>query len=127
VVQAAGDGLDLAAQEMRSRRERLAREGLRPLAPWASRLAACETQARLLDPARLLRRGYTITLGPGGQTISSVAGLAAGDRLTTVLADGRLQSIIQPGDEAGLPGNRKAQKRGGKKGKTDAGQKALFR
>jgi exodeoxyribonuclease VII large subunit len=123
----ANDTLDLAARGMQLRRERLAREAVRPLAPWARRLASCETESRLLDPARLLKRGYTITLGPDGRAVGAAAGLAAGDLLTTVLSDGRVQSIVQPGGHAGPSRNRKARKRGGKTGKSDAGQKALFR
>ena len=107
--------------------ERLAREALRPLAPWARRLEGFATQTRLLDPARLLQRGYTITLGPDGKAARQAGALAPGDRLTTVFDDGRVQSIVQPGGDAGTPSQGKGNKRGGKTDQADTGQKTLFR
>ncbi len=106
---------------------RLTREALRPLEPWARRLSGYETQTRLLDPKRLLQRGYTITMGADGKAVQQAAELAPGDKMTTVFVDGRIQSIVQPGADAGTDSLGKAQKRGGKKGKADAGQKTLFR
>ncbi len=107
--------------------ERLAREALRPLAPWSRRLAGYETQARLLDPARLLQRGYTITLGPDGRSLDRAAKVGPGDILKTVFVDGEVRSIVQPGGGAGKSKQGKARKDGGKKGKAHAGQKTLFR
>ena len=121
-------GLLLAARNgLAVQQRRLAREAVRPLEPWSRRLAGYETQTRLLDPRRLLQRGYTITMGSDGKAVQQAEGLAPGDKLTTVFVDGRIQSIVQPGADVGTNSSGKAQKSGGKKGKTDAGQKTLFR
>ncbi len=112
---------------LKTRQERLRREALRPLMPWQRRLDSYETQTRLLDPARLLQRGYTITLGPDGKAATKAVALAPGDKLKTVFVDGQVQSIVQPGGGAGKSPKGKAQKSGGKKGKAGPGQKTLFR
>ncbi len=119
--------LQIAETGLLGQQERLSREALRPLVPWVRRLTGYETQIRLLDPSRLLQRGYTITLGPDGKAARKAAALAPGDKLTTVFIDGQVPSIVQPGGGAGSTTSGKAKTRGGKKGKTNAGQKTLFR
>lgn len=118
-----------AAVNLANRQDQLARAAIRPLTPWRRRLDGYATQTRLLDPARLLKRGYTITLGSDGKAVTGSVGVAVGDTLTTVFVDGRVRSIVQPGADAGAGGSqrRKAKQGGGKKGKTDSGQKTLFR
>ncbi len=121
-------GLMQGAQHLLQAQEgRLVREAVRPLTPWALRLDGYETQTRLLDPNRLLLRGYTLTMGADGKAVQQAAHLVPGDKMTTVFKDGRVESIVQPGGDAGSQSSGKARKSGGKKGKTDAGQKTLFR
>jgi len=112
----------LAQQEARLRRE-----ALRPLAPWSKKMEHYEVQCRLLDPRRLLQRGYTITRGPAGQAVCAAGSLAPGDRLITLFVDGEVLSVVQPGGKAGLNSDRKVEKSGGKKDQTNSGQKTLFR
>lgn len=76
---------------------RLPRAAQRPLAHWSQRLEHWTMQTRLLDPARLLARGYTMTLGVDGALIKRAADLAPGQTITTRFADGEARSIVQPG------------------------------
>ena len=46
------------------------------------------------DIERQLERGYTITLGPDGAVVRSVAELRAGSTLFTRFADGRASSTV---------------------------------
>jgi exodeoxyribonuclease VII large subunit len=119
--------LKVAEQRVHQKQALLSAAAVRPLLPWSQRLDSYTTQARLLDPQRLLQRGYSISLGADGKAIKSVSELAAGDRLTTVLQDGKVKSIVQPGDAVGNSSGGKASSSGRKKGKTHSGQKALFR
>ncbi len=66
----------------------------RQLAGAGHRLEKLEQTVGLLDPAALLARGYSISLGPDGRPLTSVEQAAVGDKLTTVLADGRLHSTL---------------------------------
>jgi exodeoxyribonuclease VII large subunit len=52
-----------------------------------------EATVRLLDPAEVLRRGYSYTLY-NGKAISNPEDVKDGDRITTVLQQGELQSIV---------------------------------
>ena len=47
-----------------------------------------------LSPARVLERGYSITLGADGQPVRSIDRAAPGTPLTTVVADGRISSTV---------------------------------
>jgi exodeoxyribonuclease VII large subunit len=112
-----GAGLERRLQRAASGQDQLARqlgrEAPRRLEAAAKRLAAFETQARLLDPARLLARGYSWTLGPDGRLLRKAADAAPGDVITTRLADGALRSIVQPGD--GQPAKKPARPAGGRR------------
>jgi exodeoxyribonuclease VII large subunit len=106
---------------------RLSREAMRPAELASTRLKNLAFQAKLLDPARLLARGYTLTLDGEGKIISSVDKVAAGDLLRTRFVDGQVISIVQPDGSSGRPPSGKAQARGRKKSKENPGQKTLFR
>ncbi|HEV2135241.1 MAG TPA: exodeoxyribonuclease VII large subunit [Terracidiphilus sp.] len=62
----------------------------------ASRAAAGALDARLhsLSPLAVLDRGYALVLGADGRLIRSIAQVAAGDSLTTRLADGEFSSHV---------------------------------
>jgi len=56
-----------------------------------------ESLAKHLDsvsPTHVLNRGYSYTLAPNGRVLRSVADVAMGDSITTVLADGRVASTV---------------------------------
>jgi len=110
-----------------TQQERLIRELPRALQTAHRKLVRFEENARLLDPARLLARGYSLTTGSNGKTITSSCQLAAGETILTQFAQGRVRSIVQPGADTGKPKPTpsKGKKRGSKQEK--AGQKSLFR
>jgi len=54
-------------------------------------LAMLEKQAALVDPANIMKRGYSMTLLEG-KLLKSVRGVKAGDRIETWLSDGRIIS-----------------------------------
>ncbi len=117
-----------ARQKQVSLVSRLGREALRPVATQGARLDSLATQVRLMDPSRLLARGYTITLDRDGRAVTKAAALAVGDLIDTRFSDGQVRSLVQPGN--GKPTTKGKEKRsGGKKNepKKDPGQKTLFR
>jgi exodeoxyribonuclease VII large subunit len=57
-------------------------------------LAGMERSVQSLDPANVLKRGFTITLH-NGKAVKSYKDVAAGDTLTTVTADGQVTSRIE--------------------------------
>ena len=108
--------LDRQADRLEGRRALLGRAAVQTLdgataarSARAARLAALATQClevaelragqhrRLLgayDVERQLERGWSVTRGPDGAVVRSVAGLAAGTPLTTQLADGTATSSV---------------------------------
>jgi exodeoxyribonuclease VII large subunit len=58
------------------------------------RVDAAAAQVRALDPALALARGWSITRNGDGRVVRSVVDMAAGDTLTTQVADGRVTSTI---------------------------------
>jgi exodeoxyribonuclease VII large subunit len=108
--------------------DRLQREALRPLVTLGTRLENLATQVRLLDPGRLLARGFTITTDAGGRAVTSAAALDPGDIIDTHFSDGRVRSLVQP--QTGTKRNQgKGKSSGGKKDEPqeNTGQKTLFR
>lgn len=59
-----------------------------------ARLEAGNAGLSAADPAATLRRGFTITTGPGGRPVSSAAGLKPGDTLKTRFGDGEVVSTV---------------------------------
>lgn len=55
-----------------------------------------QTQRRLrsIGPAQVLRRGYSYTLGPDGRVVRSVSQVCGGERVSTVVSDGRFDSVV---------------------------------
>jgi len=59
------------------------------------RLARVTEHLRLLSPDATLRRGYSITTRADGSVLTSAAETAAGERLTTRLAEGEIASRVE--------------------------------
>ena len=55
----------------------------------------------LLNPIRMLRRGYGIVEDAEGKLVRSAAGTRAGDRLTVILADGRVHADVRDVERGG--------------------------
>ena len=60
-----------------------------------SRIGPLQAALAGLDPTRVLARGYSITLDAQGKVITSAAQVNAGDRLTTRLSQGSLESEVR--------------------------------
>ena len=107
---------------------RLVREAPRSIVVGHKRLEGLAVQARLLDPAALLARGFTMTVAADGRLLKGAGEIAPGERITTRFKDGEIDSIVQPGGRS-VPGRRsqavKGKPSGGKK--KNPGQKTLFR
>lgn len=59
------------------------------------RLDALSRQLEAVGPHQVLQRGYSYTYGPNGQLLRSAKQAKPGGELTTVLADGRVQSVVK--------------------------------
>ncbi len=77
-------------------RRRAADAGRRVVRDAAHRVDMAEARLRLLDPRRVLERGYTITRRADGAALRSAAAVAAGDELVTETADGSVRSRVEP-------------------------------
>ena len=53
-----------------------------------------QRQLRSVGPEQVLERGYSYTLSDDGRPVRNPADVSAGDRVTTVVAGGRFQSIV---------------------------------
>ncbi|MEL7483822.1 MAG: exodeoxyribonuclease VII large subunit [Planctomycetota bacterium] len=58
------------------------------------RAAASARELHAVGPAEVLRRGYSVTLGPDGSVLRSVKGAPAGTSIETRLADGSVRSVV---------------------------------
>lgn len=58
------------------------------------RLELAGTTVKLVDPANVLQRGYSITL-KDGKAVKDVSGLKAGMVLTTVVAQGKIECVVE--------------------------------
>ena len=75
--------------------ERLVRRPPQLLDAEARSLDASASRLALLDPANLLRRGWSITRDAQGAIIRTIDGAAPGSVITTQVADGTLSSRIE--------------------------------
>lgn len=94
--------LEAASARLRSRSMSLSPTIERRLIAATHRLELVAAKADGVDPVRLLARGWSITTAPDGRPVRSVTQLAAGDELTTRLADGIVRSTIS-GTEVTIP------------------------
>ena len=60
----------------------------------ANKLSVSDDQIRVLDPKRLLKRGWSITRTQNGEIISSTDNLFTGDEIVTIFEDGTVKSTI---------------------------------
>ena len=69
-------------------------EAMRQVATARHNIEMLEQRAKALDPALLLRRGYSITL-LGGRAVRDAAALKHGDEIETRLNNGTIKSIVK--------------------------------
>jgi exodeoxyribonuclease VII large subunit len=60
-----------------------------------SKIAQLQGALSNLDPAGVLARGYSITLDAQGKVITAAAQVKEGERLTTRLSQGSLESEVR--------------------------------
>ena len=82
-----------SAERLRSRADRLAKVNL-ALDHAARRIDERARRLELLDPARLLERGWSITLDSSGRVVRSIDDAEAGTTLVIRVADGRITSTV---------------------------------
>lgn len=58
------------------------------------RVARAEQSLRALNPHAVLKRGYSVTLGPDGHALLDPASIQQGDKLQTLLAGGSVVSVV---------------------------------
>ena len=97
--------VDQSAQRLDETVRRLRVTMPRRLDVETSRLDAMTRQLGAVNPGNVLQRGYSYTLGPDGNVLRRIADTRAGQRITTVLADGRIASIVETGSPDDTPGN----------------------
>ena len=66
-----------------------------------SRLSLNAARLEALSPVRVLARGYSVSRKlPGGEIMRSIRQVEPGDRLETLVADGRVESIVESAEIA---------------------------
>ncbi len=74
--------------------QRLNGSALRFMEQQSRTLTHLQGKIRLLDPAQILKRGYSITLHQG-RSLKNTSQISPGDTITTRLYEGQLESIVQ--------------------------------
>jgi exodeoxyribonuclease VII large subunit len=90
-------------QALAAAAQRLVARAPRAVTAAGRTLDGLEAQIRLVDPARTLARGWSITRDARGTVVRSPADVAAGARLVTTVAGGEVRSTVDGGgdDEGG--------------------------
>ena len=102
VSHAAHAGLRAAEVQLDSYTEALPRRADRILRATTTNLDHLDARVRALDPAVLLRRGWSITRDVDGSVISRVAQVSPGDTIVTEVLDGAIisnVSVVDPTEE----------------------------
>lgn len=94
LVRASDRITDRAAARLGQAASQAAAAPLQVLRIASNRVDSAEARARALDPQRALARGWSITRGPGGHVVRSLAEAAPGTELSTLIADGTLTSTV---------------------------------
>ncbi len=86
-----------ARERLQALSNRIDRSLERTLRRTAVRIGAVDARLHSLSPLAVLDRGYALVLSAEGALIRSTTQLAAGDQLTTRLADGSFSSRVESG------------------------------
>ena len=62
-------------------------------------LAIYKEKLNALNPKKVLQRGYSISMNESGQVIDSVNKINLGDKIVTVLGDGKVESRVTGKEE----------------------------
>jgi exodeoxyribonuclease VII large subunit len=66
----------------------------------ATHVQRLEASLAGLDPTAVLERGYSITYSASGNVLRSARGVRAGERMTTTLAQGRIESEVKKSEDS---------------------------
>ena len=90
-----GHQLELHRYRLRDSPQRLSSTLARRFEAATARLALLRAGLGSLDPAAVLARGYSITRSAEGTVLGDAAAVREGDRLTTTLAKGTIESVVR--------------------------------
>ncbi len=93
--QGAGRQLAVGSAQVAAASARLGRRAAALGRTETRELDTVEARVRALDPAHTLARGWSITRTADGRLVRAVDQLAAGDRITTTVADGEVHSRVE--------------------------------
>jgi len=93
VVTRTNSAIERSSERLMSRQDRLVRAAL-TIERIENSMNERERRLALLDPARLLERGWTMTTTADGKIVTSAKDLSAGDELVTRLVDGTVRSTV---------------------------------
>jgi exodeoxyribonuclease VII large subunit len=86
--------LERRLEHVSNQRQRLARVVEEAVQNKGVKLGHLGVMLRALGPESAFQRGFSITLGPDGKALRTVAGLAPGARLRTKVSDGEVTSAV---------------------------------
>ena len=115
-----GGMYDSAAQRLAGLSQQLDAAMRRQVESRRRELESLGRQLNTVGPMNVLQRGYSYTLGADGHLLRTAADAAAGDRITTVLVDGKVISYVES------PAGKAAKTRRRRAGGAEADQKGLF-
>lgn len=92
----------LAPAELRAANDRLWKAWAAASERRSAALSSLDRELTIAGPASVLSRGYSMTMGPGGELIRRVAEVSPGHRLTTRVGDGSFTSTVE-GDVSSSP------------------------
>ena len=81
-------------QQLDGARGRLMRAGAAMTDPYRASVAVSAARLHDLSPLAIIGRGYAMAKGEDGRVVSSVDGVAAGERLVVTLSDGELDCTV---------------------------------
>lgn len=111
---------DAAAQRLAGLSQQIDAAMLRRFEQGRRQLEALGRQLNTVGPMNVLQRGYSYTLGADGHLLRTADDAAAGDRITTVLIDGKVVSYVE--SPTGKPTTTRRRRQKGAEGD----QKGLF-
>lgn len=93
---------DLFIDAFAAEDERISSYGTRLRLAFSSRLASMEARMEMLharirgaDPRNLLARGYTLAVDSRGVVLKSAAGVASGQEISVMFADGSIEAVVK--------------------------------
>lgn len=86
--------LDRAGEKASLARSRLESAMARRIERTGERIASLRALLGSLGPDSVLKRGFTLTIGPDGKPVRRASDIRAGDRLRTRLAEGEITSTV---------------------------------